>query len=86
MVSQLEQAQFQFDVIVHGVEETNFERANEWSDDETNSRVDTEAMVCVLFNDACGISVTPSDIQAAFCLRTNSTGPQYSKFHSHPRL
>lgn len=75
-VSQLEQTQLQCDVIVHGVKETFAERTEERSDGDAGSRADAVAVACTLFKDACGIFVGPSDIHAAYRLRTKAPGPR----------
>lgn len=76
-LEQLEQSQLQYDVIINGIKETYAERADGSNTDGTppaNSREDTIATACSLFKETCGVSVTPSDIHAAYRLPTKVPG------------
>ena len=91
-LNQVEQSTRKNNVIINGIPESFAERAapgvtgdSEESGDSGDppavaiSREDTIKYTCTVINEACGLTITPSDIHSAFRLKLNksdATGPR----------
>lgn len=75
----LEQAGRKCNVVITGVKETYAERVTDPTDGNSapvTSRDDTIRTVCSLLNEACKLTVSPSDIQFATRLKSKRAGPR----------
>ena len=80
-VNALEQNSRKNNVIINGISETYAERAipAHEGDGETPpppTREDTVASVCAVINEACNLSLSSSDIQTAYRMKSRRAGPR----------
>jgi hypothetical protein len=78
-VNSLEQESRKNSLIISGIPESFAERVSDASTDDSvpiTSREDTVATVCKMFHETCNITVTASDIQHAFRIKSRGDGPR----------
>ena len=75
-INMLEQTGCKNNIIINGVAEKFAERVVEHDYFQNESREDTINSVCTLIAESCGVSINPSDIQAAYCLKSKCPEPR----------
>ncbi len=76
-INVLEQVGRKNNIIINGVAETFAERVTDHDDAvPIESREDTIKSVCTVVAEACGVTITPTDIQSAYRLKTRRPGPR----------
>ncbi len=76
-VNNLEQESRKNCLVIADVKETFAERVADSGDQVlANSREDTTNTICSVFRDTVGVTVSPSDIQAAYRMKSKGNGPR----------